>query len=250
MRKRSWFVAALLLAMLALFSPSLGFAQSGSGAAASKIGAQVKISTLGIGGELGFQVHRRANVRAGFNIFNYDHAFNKDGITYAGKLTLRSMTANFDWYLLGPLHIGPGVLLYNGFHGSAIAAVPGGSTLTLGNTTYESSTTAPLNGSLALGVNRVAPELLIGVGNLVPRSDRHFTVNFDLGVVFQGSPNSILILSGFACAPPNSTGPTCVNAGTNPIVQANVKSQEDKLNSDLSAFKYYPVISFGIGYKF
>jgi hypothetical protein len=217
---------------------------------ASKIGVQVKISTLGIGGEVGIQVLRKANVRVGFNDYSYSHTFDKDGISYAGKLTLRSMTANFDWYLLGPLHISPGALLYNGFHGSATASVPGGKTFTLGNQTYQSSTTTPLIGNLALNVPKAAPELLIGLGNLVPRSGRHFTMNFDVGVAFQGSLTSSLALSGLACLPPNSSGPTCVNAGTDPTVQANVKSQQTKLNNDLKAFKYYPVISFGIGYKF
>jgi hypothetical protein len=272
-RKRSWFVAALLLFTVGSFFPLPASAQSGSRivaintspdsaafpqlpqrtaetGAASRIGLQAKFSTLGFGGEVGIRVLPKANVRAGFSLFNYSHTFSKDGISYDGKLTLRSVNANFDWYLIGPFHISPGVLLYNGFRGAATAAVAGGQTFTLGSTTYESGTAAPLNGSLAIGPKKVAPELLIGFGNLVPRSSRHFTANVDLGVVFQGALNSTLALGGFACVPPNSAGPTCVNAGTDPTVQANVKAQQTKLDNDLKAFKYYPVISFGIGFKF
>jgi len=267
-RKGSWFVAMLLSFVAVNLSVLPGFAQSESSAvainspdaagypqggselsAADRIGVQAKVSTLGIGGEIAFEVAHRANVRGGFSLFNFTHSFNKDGITYDGTLKLRSVNANLDFYLLGPFHISPGVLLYNGFSAAATAAVAGGKTFTLGGTTYQSSTATPLNGSLAIAPRKAAPELLIGFGNLVPRSGRHFTANFDMGVVFQGSPNATLALAGLACVPPNSTGPTCVNAATNATVQANVVAQQTKLNNDLKAFKYYPVISFGIGWR-
>src|SRR6185295_3497319 len=125
----------------------------------------------------------------------------------------------------------------------------GGSTLTLGNITYQSSTASPLTGTLDVKVRQAAPEILFGFGNLVP-GNRHFTINSDFGVVFQGSPNSTLALKGLACLPPNSSGPTCVDAATNPIVVANTKAQQEKLNSDLAVYKYYPVFSLGIGYRF
>lgn len=272
-RKRSWFVAALLLLTLGSIFPLPGFAQSAGrivtinaspdsaafpqlpqrtaeSGAASRIGVQAKFSTLGFGGEVGIAVLPKANVRAGFALYNFSHTFSKDGIAYDGTLRLRSVNANFDWYLIGPFHISPGVLLYNGFRGAATAAVAGGQTFTLGSTTYQSSTATPLNGSLDISPKKAAPELLIGFGNLVPRSHRHFTANVDLGVVFQGALNSTLALAGLACVPPNSTGPTCVNAATDPTVQANVTAQQTKLDNDLKAIKYYPVISFGIGFKF
>jgi hypothetical protein len=222
MSNRFLLVAVLLFAVL-YGLPSAALAQG--------VGAQVHVSTLGIGGDVGVQVHPRANLRAGFNLFNYSRTFDEDGITYDGKLRFRSVTANLDWYLVGPLHLSPGVLLYNGFEVSALASVPGGQTFTLGSATYQSSTAAPVNGDLAVGVNKVAPEILIGVGNLVPRNGR-------------------LNIAGFACLPPNSTGPTCVNVATNPIVQANVQAQQAKLNDDFSILRYYPVVSFGIGYRF
>jgi hypothetical protein len=238
---------ALLVLMVGTISVA-GHAQSES--LGSRVGLEAKISTLGIGGEGAVRLTHRINVRAGFNDYNFNHTFSKDGITYAATLGLRSMTANVDFYLLGPLHISPGALLYNDFKGSADAAVASGSTFTLGGTTYESGSANPLHGTLAITVPKAAPELLIGLGNLVPRSRRHITFNFDTGVVFQGSLTSTLALTGQACAPPNTSGVTCVEASTNSIVQANVAAQQTKLNNDLKAFKYYPVVSFGIGVHF
>ena len=86
-------------------------------------------------------------------------------------------------------------------------------------------------------VPKAAPELLIGVGNLVPRSGRHITFNFDTGVVFQGTLTSALALTGQACVPPNTSGATCVEASTNSIVQANVLAQQTKLNNDLKTLQ-------------
>ena len=216
----------------------------------SQIGAQVTGGTLGIGGQVAVRVLPKANIRGGFSLYNFNRTFDKDGITYNGTLNLGAVAANFDYYLLGPLHVSPGLLLYNRFHGAATALAPAGQRFTLGNTTYQSGAANPLNGALAISPKRVAPEILIGFGNLVPRSGRHFTVNLDLGVVFQGSPDATLALAGLACVPPNSSGPTCVNAATDATVQANIAAQQTKLNDDLKAFKYYPVISFGIGWKF
>ena len=246
MSRHSLSIRLALLVLMVGTIPAASHAQS----VASRFGAEAKISTLGIGGEGAFEVTHRINVRAGFNAFNFDHTFTKDGVTYGATLGLRSMTANVDLYLLGPLHISPGALLYNGFKVSANAAVASGNTFTLGGTTYESGSANPLHGALAMTVPKAAPELLIGVGNLVPRSGRHITFNFDTGIVFQGTLTSTLALTGQACAPPNTSGVTCVEASTNSTVQANVVAQQTKLNNDLKAFKYYPVVSFGIGWHF
>ena len=193
----------LLLFVACDLSTLPAFSQTG------KIGVQAVGGTLGIGGQVAVQVLKRANVRGGFSAYNFSHTFNQDGINYNGTLNLGAAALNFDWYLLGPLHVSPGLLLYNRFHGGATASVAAGQTFTLGSATYQSGAANPLNGTLTLSPNKVAPELLIGFGNLVPRSGRHFTVNFDLGAVFQGSPAAALALTGLACVPPNNSGPTC-----------------------------------------
>lgn len=84
---------------------------------------------------------------------------------------------------------------------------------------------------------------MFGFGNLVPQN-RHFTYNFELGAVVQGSARTKLNLTGNAC---DSTGLNCVNAATDPTVQQNVVAEQTKINNKLSPFKYYPVISFGFG---
>ena len=47
------------------------------------VGVGVKVSTLGIGGDIAVPVTRRTNARFGFNAFNYNHTFNDvNGVDY------------------------------------------------------------------------------------------------------------------------------------------------------------------------
>ena len=204
--------------------------------------------TLGFGGQAATAVLHRANVRVGFNYFSYNlPTFNKDGASYTGSLNLRSFEANFDYYLFWGFHISPGALLYNGNKVSATATIPGGKTFTLGGTSYTSDPADPVHGTGVLPLDKAAPTLKFGIGNLLPRNRRHLTFNFDFGVVFQQSPKVAINLAGTVC--PTAGGP-CANAATDPNVQANIQSEEAKVNKDLKVFQYYPIISFGVGWKF
>lgn len=214
---------------------------------AGLIGVGIRLSTLGAGAEVGVSLTNKLNVRGGFNIFQYSRGFNHDGIAYKGQLNLRSGEAHVDFYPIGhTFHLSPGLLIYNGNGATATANVPGGSTFTLGGTTYSSDPTNPITGTGKLDFVKVAPTAMFGFGNLVPQH-RHFTYNMELGVVFQGSARTKLNLTGNACDP---SGLNCVNAATSPTVQTNIVAEQNKVNNKLSPFKYYPVISFGFGYRF
>jgi hypothetical protein len=149
-------------------------------------GIGAKISTLGLGVEAGVGVASHTNIRAGFNFFDYSHSFDKDGVTYDGKLQLRSFEVRLDQYIAGPFHITPGVMLYNGNKATATIQVPGSRSFTLGDIQYFSSSTNPITGTGTVPMTKVAPELLFGFGNLLPRSGRHFGVNFEFGFAYQG----------------------------------------------------------------
>jgi hypothetical protein len=213
-------------------------------------GMGVTVGSLGVGAQAAASVTTYSNIRGGFSMFNYSDSFTKDGIAYKGTLNLRSVQVTYDQYFphMSGFHISPGALIYNGNKGDATASVPAGQSFTLGGTTYYSGATSPLNGTGKIDFRRAAPMVLIGFGNLLPRSSRHFGVSFEAGLVFQGSPNAKLNLTGNACTTSATAG--CLNAATDPTVQSNVQSEQAKLNNDLNPFKYYPVISLGISYKF
>src|SRR6266852_3642834 len=210
------------------------------------IGVGVKVSTLGIGGEVAVAVMHRSNVRFGFNAFNYGHTFDKDGVTYKGTLDLRSAQATYDLFFFKEFHISPGVLVYNGNNVTANASVPGGKSFTLSNTNYVSAAADPIAGTGTLPVYQAAPMILFGIGNLVPRS-RHFSTSFEIGAAYQGPPRVTLNLSGSAC---DSTGLFCRSISSDPTIQSNIAAEQVKLNKSASPYKFYPVLSFGVGFKF
>jgi hypothetical protein len=210
-------------------------------------GVGVKISSLGIGGEAAVALTHRSNLRVGFNYFSYGDTFNKDGATYKGTLGLRSAQATYDVFLLSSFHVSPGVLLYNGNKLTANVSVPGGQNFTLNNVTYMSNPTDPVAGTGKLSVYKAAPMILLGFGNLVPRNGHHFSASFDIGAAYQGPPRITLNLAGSVCDP---SGIFCRSIGSDPTIQANIVSEQAKLNKSASPFRFYPVLSFGVGYKF
>lgn len=214
------------------------------------VGIGVKVSLFGPGIEGAVRVTHRSNLRAGFNMFTYDRTFDKDGVSYDGQLQFKTFEAHYDFFpWAGSFHISPGVLAYLGDPITATATVPTNQSFSLGGVNYYSDPANPAHGTGKIRFNQAAPTITVGWGNLVSRKEgKHFSVPFEVGVAFQGSPKATLNLTGNVCV--TAPGVNCVNAATDPTVQSNVVSEQNKVNNDMSFFKVYPIISVGIGYKF
>jgi len=92
---------------------------------------------LGGGVETAVRVTHRTNVRAGFNAFSYSRGFNKDGVSYDGRLSFKTVEAHYDIFpFAGGFHVSPGVLAYIGNPITANATVQGGQNFNLGGTSY------------------------------------------------------------------------------------------------------------------
>ncbi|MFY9728290.1 MAG: hypothetical protein WAJ87_22535 [Bryobacteraceae bacterium] len=268
-RQAGWLFVALAIFLAGAFPSGLCFGQSpdtGGQAGTSapppapppppapksseglpRFGVAAGVSTLGAGIQAATAVTRHSNVRFGFNDFSYSTTFNKDGIAYNGTLSLRSAEVLYDQYVAGGFHISPGIMIYDGNKGTAGASVAGGQSFTLGGSTFYSDASDPVSGTGTIGARKVAPEILIGFGNLLPRSSRHFTVNFEAGLAYQGSPSAALHLTGSTCL--LSPGQSCQSIATNPTIQTNIMSEQNTINSSLSVFKYYPIIRLTFGFK-
>jgi hypothetical protein len=213
----------------------------------SKIGIGVKISSLGAGIEVATPLAGKLNVRGGFNMFRYDRPITNSGIHYDGQLRFQSAEAHLDWFPFWGFHISPGLLFYNGNQVSATAAVPGGQTFSLGGTTYESDPTTPVSGTGKLDFVKVSPTIMLGVGNLIPRNGRHYSFLFEVGGAYQGSARVALNLAGNVC---DTGGLTCRAISSDPTVQANVQAQQVKIQNDVNPYRFFPVISLGVGFNF
>jgi hypothetical protein len=191
-----------------------------------RVGAGVRVSTLGAGGEVAVALTHTTNIRSGFNLFSYSRGYDHSGIHYAGDLQWASAQAHFDWFPFAhAFHLSPGLLFCNDNHVNATASIPGGQTFTLDNAGYLSSPSNPVGGTAKLYFNKVDPTAMIGFGNLVPRNGSQFSINFEVGVAFEGSPKLNLDLSGTACAP---DGSNCQDVATTPSIQNNVRVNKPK----------------------
>jgi hypothetical protein len=215
-------------------------------------GLGVSVGTLGIGVQAATAVTHSSNIRAGFNYFTYSgsETSSSSNITFNGTLKLQSAEVLFDQYIGHSFHISPGVVLYDGNQATGNATLPAGQTFTLNNQQYYSSAANPATGSGSFTAGKVAPEVLLGFGNMLPRrANKHFSVSFDVGAIFTQKPVIGLNLSGGACLISATAG--CADIGSTPTIQTNLQAEQAKLNSQASSYiKYWPVIRLGFGYKF
>src|SRR5207248_3704163 len=130
---------------------------------------------------------------------------------------------------------------------SAIATVTPGNTFDLGDETLISSAANPVNGTFNVTFAKVAPSILVGWGNVVPHGDRRWAIPFELGMVYSRSPITTLAFGGTAC---DQNGANCRSISTDPTLQADVATEQVKMNSDLSPLRFIPVLSLGFSYKF
>ena len=202
--------------------------------------------TLGAGVELAAPLARSFNLRIGGGYFNLTYPFTIDGVNYNTGMRLVSGQGLLDWYpKRGGFHLSAGALYFkNAVEG--LATVDPGQQFKLGGTTYINSVDDPVQGTASLKFQkRVAPVVLMGFGNLVPRSGRHFSVPFEIGGAYFAPPQVGLQFAGTAC-----TTQGCFNAATDPAVLANLANEEAKLNRDIRPLQIYPIVSLGFALRF
>jgi hypothetical protein len=230
--------------------PSVGF---------GTIGMDINLSLFlfSPGIEVATPVTRKSNVRAGFNAFVYDRTFHSDQNEYGGRLDFKTFQAHYDYFPFGGgFHVSGGLLAY---FGNPITATISTQDFKLNNVEYYYANNATaITGTGKITFNAVSPTVTIGFGNIVSRKpNKHFTVPVELGVAFQGAPkaalsfNNAVLCTSQGVAP---TDPSCqsttINNNALSTLQTNIAKEQNKLNSDLSIVKAYPIFSIGFGYKF
>ena len=212
----------------------------------SHIAFGLKASTLGGGAEIATPLGNRFNLRVGGNFVQFQYPFRKDGVDYTPQVKLESGQGMIDYFPgNGNFHVSGGALYFlNGFAGAA--HVQPGATYKLGDTTYLNSVDDPVNGRATLTyAQKIAPMVLIGFGNLIPRTGRRFTVPVEVGVAYLGAPQTKLQLNGTSC-----TSDGCFDDATDPGTLSNIKREETEINQDFGYTKFYPVVSLGFAFRF
>lgn len=188
--------------------------------------ASLKVSTLGINVEGLRSFGSELNARIGFAFFSYnlnDFA-NSNDFSATGDLKLFSISALGDWFPFENSFRITGGLMIN-LNKASMTLTPK-KTYSDGNTQYTPEKLGNLTAEIDF--NKIAPYIGIGFGNPTSgASGLGFT--FDIGTFYQGGPK--VAMSATKLLEPS--------ANQGPILEDNLKW-----------FKFYPVISFGLTYKF
>lgn len=212
----------LLLVMLTAFL----FYSSQINAQGFAIG--VKASTLGISFELNKSILDNLNIKAGGAFFSYTHngGGGSDDYEYEGKLDLSSLSLLADWFpFRNSIRLTGGILI--NLNEANITLTPTNS-YTVGGDEYTPSELGTL--SAKVDFNSVSPYIGLGIGNPTA-GDKGLKFTFDVGTIYQGSPTVDLTATGL-------------------IEPSAAPDQEAQLEDNISWFKWYPVVSFGLMYKF
>ncbi len=216
----------------------------------SAVGVDVKIGAGGIGFDVATPLARKFNLRGTGYFFKYNASITQDYVTYSGDIQLASGGGSLDWYPWGgKFRLSAGFLAYNGNSLTGTATLNPNQSFTLNGNTYYSSATDPLHATATLQLgSKAAPSFGFGWGNIVPRkAGKHFSVPVEIGFAYVGYPKVDLAFVGTVCS---AVGTACQTVDSNPTFQSDLAAQKAKFQNDLSAFRFYPIISIGFGYKF
>lgn len=218
----------LCLCLVAL----LGMAFAPRMAAAQEVAIIPHASTLGFGGDIAVLLNRGFDIRVGGSYMKYNFNVTKNGNPYNFHLNLLSGQGMIDWYpFLSSFHVTGGVIVDNNYI-DAVARTA--TTYSLNGTVYTAAEAGIMTGRMDF--NRAAPYLGIGFGNPVYGSKR-LGFTFDAGVAYQGKPNVTLA----------SVGGLLSN---DPTFQADLAAEAANLQNHVNIYRFYPVVQFGLSYKF
>ena len=187
-----------------------------------------RISTLGAGLEVAKGFTPNFGVRAGFNYFTYGYDATESDVSYDLDLELKNFAILADWHPFeGVFRLSGGILLNgNGLTGLAKPTAP----VAIGNADYDLTSV-----NLDISYNSVAPYFGLGWDTTFGDDD-NWGFAFDLGLIYSGSPDATLNVSG-----PDEA---------NPLLADDLNRERQELQNDLDTLKWWPVVSAGLVYQF
>lgn len=201
-----------------VFAAALMVSGAISLAQADGLGLAGKVSTNGYGIELGYRFNDYLAVRGGINKGSYDYSGTDSGIDYQYTLDFDNNPVLLDWHPLGGVfRLTAGVVNNNNQltgRASGLLDVGGAAATTV---------------TTDITFKKASPYVGLGWGGL-PAKKSGLGFSFDIGVLMHGSPTARITAPG--------------------VPEVNRAAEEAALNDEIKDFKYWPVISFGLGYTF
>ncbi len=198
--------------------------------AADDFGVSVKAGSLGAGAELSRAFSDKFSIGLGVNSYNYKTAKTESNVDYDMKFELQSVSLLASYHPFGGVFRLTGGALYNNNELKLDGKPTAGSTYNINGVTYTAAQVGTLTGALTF--NKTAPYLGIGWGN---RPGGKLGLTADIGVLYQGAPSLTLTATG---------------ALSNPALASDLEQERKSAESDLGNFKWYPVVSVGVYFRF
>ncbi len=196
---------------------------------AQNYGISVKGSTLGFGIEAMRSFSPNLNARVGFAVFGYSikgGGGSTDDYSYNAKLNLTGINILADYFPWQTgLRVTAGFLINLN---KVTTEMTPSKTYTVGGDLYTPDVLGKMNAEIKF--NKIAPYIGIGFGNPLAEGKK-LGFTFDMGTMYHGSPKVDLSATGL-------------------IEPSASPDQEEKLADNISWFKWFPVVSFGLTYKF
>lgn len=187
--------------------------------------------TLGIGPEVGYRVNETIGVRVNASLLSFGADFDSDDVAYRGDVDLKSGGIMLDVYPFGGgFRVSAGARL-NGNKGE-LKATPIGTDIEIGDDSYTADEIGTITGKA--NVKDFAPALTLGYGGGVSRG---LAFTAEAGVLFQGKVR----IDEF-----KSTGTLAADAA----FRANLELERQSLQDDVDDYKLYPILQFGLKYRF
>lgn len=201
----------------------------------SEYAVSVKGGTLGVGAELTTNITENINGRLSVSGFNFNTATTDSDIQYDVDLDLLNIALIADYYAFdsSEFRFSAGVM-YNGNQLNLNGTPSSASTFTIGDTVYTTADVSSVHSTV--DYNKIAPYLGVGWGNAVQSAGWNFVA--DLGVMYQGNANVSV-----------TTNTTLTGAALAQL-EAEVANKQRDLENTLSKYKFYPVATIGVSYRF
>lgn len=196
----------------------------------SSLALGIKVGTLGLSAEATIPLAARLNIRGVGNYLDFSTDETIDDIDYELEMAFSSYGGYFDLHpFANNFRISAGALFND--NEITLDATPTGA-IDIGGATYPGRLVGTLSGDLTF--EEVAPYLGIGFGNAAT-SPGGWSFSFDLGVVLQTSELEL-----------TADGPL----NRFPEFRDDLEAEEEDIQDEIDKYEIYPVLSFGMAYRF
>jgi hypothetical protein len=207
-----------------------------SGAASAQAIA-ARAGSTGFGGDLSFPVTDHFGLRANLYGGSISHSTTESGVHYDSRLRFNTAMGLLDFFPRGGrFRLSTGVAYNNNRLDLHARAANSSGTIEINDTTYNVSEIGPLTGELRF--NKANPYFGVGWGN--------GSRNLGVGLFFSADLGILIVNPSVRL---NANCPSSFTPARCAQLQNDLREEEQQFKDSWGYHSWYPVLSFGIGYR-